>query len=106
MPKTLPRDRRLLQALSEANLPAEFRYRVFLQGIRLDLYCPEARLAVQLEGPRRSPRTQLTEDSVRELGDLGILLLRLPESRIDTHLREVVATLRKLCEERTGRRDR
>lgn len=102
-PETLAPDRRLLQALAETRLPGEFRYGVFLQGVRLDLYCPEARLAVQLESPGRAPQTPLTEDTVRELENLGILLLLVPESRVERHLPEVVVAIRQACEKRIGR---
>ena len=104
--KPLSAEQRLGQVLTAPDFPYRFVRRHFLQGVRIDYYCPEARLAVHLDLRRRPRKSQLTEESAAALAKLGIQVLRVPEARVEAHLREVVGVVRKACEERVGRQAR
>ncbi len=102
--QALSPERRLGEVLTAPDFPYRFVRRHFLQGVRLDFYCPEARLAVHLDLPRRPRKSQLTEESTQALAKLGIQVLRIPEARLTSHLREVVGAIRQACEERADRK--
>jgi very-short-patch-repair endonuclease len=72
---------------------------------RLDFFCREAMLAVEMDGEQHNVERDQERDDV--IAELGILTLRIPnrsffaldEEPYRDHIREIVA----LCERRTGR---
>ncbi|RYG34371.1 DUF559 domain-containing protein [bacterium] len=72
---------------------------------RVDLYCAEAKLAVELDGEQHEPHRDRQRDSYLE--SLGVFTLRIPNRRLfgldDEPYRDEIAEIVTLCEKRAGR---
>ena len=83
----------------------KFRREVPIGPYRVDFYCHEARLAVELDGEQHNPAS----DGVRDeyLVSIGIHVHRIPNRQFfgleDDSSRPYIDEIVKLCESRTGR---
>ena len=72
---------------------------------RLDFFCPEAMLNVEMDGEQHDAMRDAKRDSV--LAELGILTFRVPNREFfgldKPEYVDVVDQIRCICEERTGR---
>ncbi len=72
---------------------------------RLDFFCREAMLAIEMDGEQHDP----VRDSVRDarLAEMGIYTHRIPNRMFfgldDDHCPDFILEIQKLCEERAGR---
>ncbi|MCW5938760.1 MAG: DUF559 domain-containing protein [Fimbriimonadaceae bacterium] len=74
----------------------------------LDFYCPEAMLAVEVDGPSHTERLSKDESRDRYLSSLGVITVRVPSEDFfeETHTSasQWLETIVSACEERSGRK--
>jgi very-short-patch-repair endonuclease len=84
----------------------EFRREHAIGGYRLDFYCHEALLDVEMDGEQHVPEKDALRDEA--LLALGIATYRVPNTRFflldEGVYKDDLAEIVRLCEERTGRK--
>ncbi|GIK31196.1 MAG: hypothetical protein BroJett009_01880 [Armatimonadota bacterium] len=84
----------------------KFRREHPVGGFRIDFFCREAMLGVEMDGEQHDANRDATRD--KELSNLGILIHRIPNRRFllldPTPYQDDVATVVNLCEQRSGRK--
>ena len=84
----------------------KFRREHPLGGFRLDFYCHEAMLCVEMDGEQHDPVRDVRRDEA--LSSLGVLTYRVPNRRFflldEGAYKDDLAEIIRLCEERSGRR--
>jgi len=80
----------------------KFRRQHVVAGYIVDFYCPELRLAIEVDGAVH--RTQVAEDHRRDeaLARLGTRVLRLRNAEVLERLDEVIARIAVACEAVAG----
>ncbi len=94
------------ERLRDNKIGFKFRREHPVGSYRLDFFCREAMLAVEMDGDQHDPERDAPRDAA--LAELAILVYRVPnveylmigDSRTTDHL----AAITKLCEERSGRK--
>lgn len=71
----------------------------------LDLYCPEARLAVEIDGSGHLDRTEADEARTRWLAARGVRVLRVWNHEVSGQLEAVLQRILEALEERSEQRD-
>ncbi|NEG70035.1 DUF559 domain-containing protein [Bifidobacterium sp. BRDM6] len=87
------------------NFPVRFnRQRPILDYI-VDFFCERALLVVELDGGGHYTDDQRRHDDERtkRLGELGIVVLRIPNNEIDNNFEGVCSGIRRMVEMRCGR---
>jgi len=90
------------------NLKTGFKFRREheLEGFRLDFYCHEALLVVEMDGEQHNPIVDSQRDAM--LAQHGLLVHRIPNRRFfgidEDPYKDEIGEIQKLCEERTGRK--
>ncbi|HEY3397747.1 MAG TPA: DUF559 domain-containing protein [Armatimonadota bacterium] len=92
---------RLWQRLRGERLGFRFRRQHPVGDFVLDFYCPEAKLAVELDGPHHQRQATYDQWRTEELARAGIEVLRIPECNARERLDEVLGRIRIRCGERT-----
>ena len=94
------------KALRGSRTGFKFRREHALGGYRLDFYCDEAMLAVEMDGEQHDPGRDATRDEA--LLTLGIRTHRIRNRRFfeidDEPYRNDLAEIVRLCEDRSGRK--
>jgi very-short-patch-repair endonuclease len=84
----------------------KFRREHAIGSFRLDLYCHEALLDVEMDGEQHDPNRDAMRDSA--LADLGIMTYRVPNRRFflldDEPYTDDLRAIVRLCEKRSGRK--
>ncbi|MEI7984125.1 MAG: DUF559 domain-containing protein [Armatimonadota bacterium] len=75
-------------------------------GYRLDFYCAEAKVALELDGEQHDPIYDSDRD--RYLSEFDVLVIRIPNLELfgldpEAPYRDHLKELMKLCEKRSGR---
>jgi very-short-patch-repair endonuclease len=87
-----PSEERLFRALAARSLGVQFRRQVVLAGRYIvDLFAPEARLVVEVDGGYHDRRRVADQRRDRVLEQLGLRVLRLPAELVEKHLEQAVA---------------
>jgi len=93
------------ERLRDSRLGFKFRREHPIGGYRLDFFCREALLAVELDGEQHDPLRDAKRDE--ELAKHGIVTFRIPNRRFfeleKGAYEDFVLEIQKLCEARTGR---
>ncbi|MBS1714278.1 MAG: DUF559 domain-containing protein [Armatimonadetes bacterium] len=99
-------ERQVWESLRDGRLGFKFRREHPVGPYRLDFFCREAMLCVELDGEQHEPSRDAVRD--RALQDLGIATYRIPNRRYFMMFGEVFANdllqVQRQCEERTGRK--
>lgn len=99
-------EREALRAMLAAQLPRPELQRRFVIGAPakqiLDMYWPEARLVVEIDGPHHERPLARLRDRERDAGlsTLGVLVHRVPYTEVEEHPARMVAVIRQLLTER------
>ena len=82
----------------------KFRRQHTWGGYVLDLYCPEAALAIELDGGQHAEAANKARDAVREslLEANGIAVLRFWDNEVLSHTEDVLETIRTAALGRLG----
>jgi very-short-patch-repair endonuclease len=84
----------------------KFRREHEVEGYRLDFYCHEALLVVELDGEQHDPERDQARDRVLVAHEL--LVYRIPNRRFSCWTTPIptwtLGEIRRLCEERAGRK--
>ena len=94
--KMTPEETRLWAALRRRSMGHRFRRQHPYGNFILDFYCPQARLAVELDGACHD----VARDSIRDAmcSSAGISTLRFPNDRVRETLDEVLREIRETVE--------
>ena len=91
--------------LRKSKLGFKFRREHPISQYRLDSFCREAMLAVEMDGEQHDPVRDVTPDAA--MAELGILTYRVENRRFfgldDNRRLDVIGDIRRLCETRSGR---
>ncbi len=94
------------KALRNSRIGLEFRREHEVDHYRLDFYCREAMLAVEMDGEQHDPARDAERDAA--LAKLGLLTYRIPNRRFFTldeaPYKDELGEIQRLCEERSGRK--
>ena len=101
-----PPEARLWQRLRDRRAYFKFRRQHPIGSYVLDFFCPEARLAVEVDGDQHARPEQITRDRERSswLRLHGIEVLRVPASEVEKSVEDVLQGIWQACEKRRTRR--
>lgn len=87
----------LWQAVRNRKLGFKFRRQYSVGGYILDFYCPEIKLAIELDGSQHFEKENLLYDQDRTnfLQILGCTILRFKNKEINENLKEVLSKIMK-----------
>lgn len=73
----------------------KFRRQHIIAGWIVDFYCPQLRLAIEVDGPVHDS----AEDAARDetLFELGIQVLRVTNDDVEQHIDDVIERIRDVC---------
>ena len=73
----------------------KFRRQYSVQSFVLDFYCPELRLAIELDGESHNSDEAIADDRLRQsaIAALGIQFLRFTNQQVYEHLDAVIAQI-------------
>lgn len=95
----------LWSLIRSSTLGFKFRREHPIGPFRLDFYCPEAMLAVEMDGEQHDPERDAVRDAA--LDKLGILTYRISNRRFfgleQGRYPDFLQEIQRLCEERSGR---
>jgi very-short-patch-repair endonuclease len=84
-----------------------FRRQVAVGPYYLDFYCPEASLAIEIDGPHHQHRIEADLRRDEYLASVGVLTHRITTSQVWEESEAVwvgaLAEVKRICEERSGR---
>jgi len=84
-----------------------FRRQVAVGPYYLDFYCPEASLAVEIDGPHHQFRVEADRRRDEYLASVGVLTYRIATSQVWEENEAAwvgeLSEVKRLCEERSGR---
>jgi hypothetical protein len=90
----------------DSKLGFKFKREHPVDRYRLDFYCHEAMLAVELDGEQHDPAKDAERDAI--LADYGILVFRIPNVQFfnltEDQTPDFVAELIQICETRANRK--
>ena len=92
-------ERLLWEHLRDGALGPKFRRQHPLGDFVLDFYCPEAKLAVEVDGPSHAERPGYDAWRDAQLARRGVRVLRLPEAQVRHDLAGSVRRICAACEE-------
>jgi len=73
----------------------KFRRQYVFRGFVLDFYCPEDKLAIELDGPIHLKQKEYDRSREHIIGDHGVKLLRSQNRKVLADTREVLRTIKK-----------
>ena len=94
-------ERSLWQFLKGSQLGVKFRRQYGIGNAVADFYCPQARLAIEIDGSSHHTKDALSHDRRRqnEIESLGIKVIRFSESDAVHDTRGVVREFERILEE-------
>jgi len=97
-----PAEAKLWQQLRHRNADFKFRRQHPIGSYVLDFFCPEARLAVEIDGDQHARPEQITRDRERSsrLRLRGIEVLRVPAAEVERSVEDVLQGIWQACEKR------
>ena len=75
-------------------LAKKFRRQHIIDGFILDFYCPDAKLAIELDGPIHARRVEYDRMRQQIIEESGITVLRFKNKEIDKNLKSVLKTIK------------
>jgi very-short-patch-repair endonuclease len=75
-----------------------FRRQHVIAGYIVDFYCPSLRLAIEVDGSVHEARREHDEQRTRNLAQLGVTVLRIPNARVQADLVSVIEHILEVCE--------
>jgi len=75
-----------------------FRRQHIIAGYIVDFYCPSLRLAIEVDGSVHETQRERDEQRTRNLGQLGVTVLRIPNARVRADLASVLDHILEVCE--------
>ncbi|CAN5441061.1 hypothetical protein BH11ARM2_BH11ARM2_23370 [soil metagenome] len=94
------------KALRNSRIGFKFRREHEVDRYRLDFYCREAMLAVEMDGEQHDPERDALRDEA--LAKLGLRTYRIPNRRFfmldESPYKDEIGAIQRLCEERSGRK--
>ena len=76
-------------------LGKKFRRQHIVNGFILDFYCPDAKLAIELDGPIHSKRVEYDKMRQQIIEESVIKVLRFKNKEIDKNLSSVLRVIKK-----------
>ena len=115
-PRAIRRARRLRGEMSDTERRLWWALRAHRMGFHvrrqhpvgpycLDFFVDEAKLCIEVDGEQHTYRERERRDARRDeyLSGLGIMTLRVPSPEVHRNLKAVLATIHRVCCERSGR---
>ena len=101
-----PPEARLWQRLRDRRAHFKFRRQHPIGSYVLDFFCPEARLAVEVDGRQHARPERIARDRQRSswLRLHGIEVLRVPAAEVEGSVEDVLQGIWQACEKRRTRR--
>ena len=75
-----------------------FRRQHIIAGYVVDFYCPSLRLAIEVDGSVHEAQGERDEQRTRNLAQLGVTVLRIPNARVQADLTSVLEHILQVCE--------
>jgi len=75
-----------------------FRRQHIIAGYVVDFYCPSLRLAIEVDGSVHEAQRERDEQRTRNLAQLGVTVLRIPNARVQADLASILEHILEVCE--------
>jgi very-short-patch-repair endonuclease len=80
----------LWKRMQRSQLGVKFRRQHSVGNYVLDFYCPEFKLAIELDGSIHKGREELDEYRTRTLNERGIKIIRFKNNEVENNIEEVI----------------
>jgi very-short-patch-repair endonuclease len=98
-----PSEKILYEALRDRRLDRhKFRREYYLGPFILDFYCPQERLAVEIDGPIHDLQQEADQLRQELIKALGIRFVRVTSEEVEQNIEEVLQTLREALNPSSG----
>ncbi|OFZ73436.1 hypothetical protein A2701_03635 [Candidatus Amesbacteria bacterium RIFCSPHIGHO2_01_FULL_47_34] len=86
-------ERLLWKRIQRSQLGVKFRRQYSVGNYILDFYCPEKKLAIELDGSTHSDRWDLDEYRTRTVGELGVKVVRFWNEEVEGNIERVMEVI-------------
>jgi very-short-patch-repair endonuclease len=98
-----PQEKKVWQAVRGRRLGGlKFRRQQVIDGYIADFYCDHAGVVLELDGSVHANQVEYDAHRDRVIASRGLLVLRLPNGRIDGEFDRVLAEIVEACRHRVG----
>jgi len=98
-----PQERKLWQVVRGRKLAGfKFRRQQVIDGYLADFYCPEVGVVLELDGAVHDDQAEYDAHRDRVIACRRIVVVRVPNRRIDNEFEQVLTEIEAVCRKRRG----